>query len=203
MNQETIIEKYTEACQEDLQYAKSLAGDARFDLLSEVCNQRFAYGIFFPICNGFTSSGIDFRSLCKLYSELEYNIEDDGDLSLVSMDLQLDIEGEEGIYKAHTISLPQNFIIRGHRDELKKECILKYATFHSSQKKEYLNAYFAIRFDWDTLKFLHDLIPAFKEMEEVSRDPQKGRDLLSIQDAFELKITTYIRQHKNFCMGKF
>lgn len=137
-----------------------------------------------------------FQCICNIFSQLEYDINDDGMVSIFIYtfehkycdDIKEFIDDESRITTDFTI-------IRGEIGyDLKEEMLHKIARefkFDSPMyKSTEMVSWKLVHFDWDSLKFLASFVPKYKKMNEIaeeeSRKPKQADESFRFPGWYEM-----------------
>lgn len=196
MNKEQIRENYLKFIEPKIQSAEQYADDPRFDKLMAVCNSSYGYSLFHPVCKEFSSKCIDFDALCELFSYILYCLDDDGDLSFVSVILG-DKKSTLNGFSDKELFFEDTFIMNGNRHELKAADIFKIATTHGFENTR-LCSYVATRFDWDTLDFLYGLLAEWEAIAKLgtTNNANGAKDYFKECRRMDCKFRDYISKTK-------
>ena len=188
----TIYNKY---CKAKLANIGSLYKHHHFDKLLDTCNSPYGYELFFPMTDGYSVGDIDLDSYIDLFHNVCHACDDDGDISFVCATI-----GKPDTFFKKDIELNTIFIMNGEWDNLNTEDILKYADFHGSHdKKATLKSYINCRFSWETIDFLHDLIPEFKYIAKLGSSEAgsiEGDSYYKQRHKMDKKFIDYIKSCK-------
>lgn len=193
MNKQQIRTKYQEYVEPLIEVAEQWEDNKYFDKMFDIYNSKDGYHLLFPLCLGYG----DFADFCELFSHIDYSIRDDGCISLVHYTLQRKMEVLD---KEYIVNSNDYFCMNGFPSELSHKKIYKYATTHSSEppwgtQTSILTNYACYLFDWETIDFLHSLIPMIPTCDWKNESNFESYHAQCLK--YQNKIKEYIISQKN------
>lgn len=120
-----------------------------------------------------------FQYICNIFTQLEYDIDDDGMVSVFIYTFEHKYDDEFKKFVDDESLITTDFtIIRGEIGyDLKEEMLVKIAREFEFKSPMYKStemvSWKLVRFDWDSLKFLASFVPEYKKMIEVNEEESK------------------------------
>lgn len=165
MNKDEIRARYLNAIEPRIQgFEDSLAGDPRFDALVNM-DKQFVYELYHPVMQN--ADYRHFNDICELYNSIQYEIEDDGCLSLVHSKYKSTVIPTE--YEA---ILNTCFVLRGYPDELKIWDVQKQIKKLNSNFTHVVSSNACI-FNWESFSYIVNLNKLYVDANQYGDDAEK------------------------------